>query len=175
MSISKTAAVVVALVALTCPLDLSSVLAADSDLVIPPSSQGVGVTRFSSSQIAAWKTKTIDGKVFRVSPAISHGRNVELNHQRIVVNYTGGGSVHVSAASYPGNNVDSALKSKRRALPVKSGVETLITSPYKGRYYTWIILSPGGGARSRGNRRPGARGGAGGCARRIGQARPAGA
>lgn len=147
MNIAKTAAVALALAALAGPSGLPSARAADGDLVIPPNSQGLGVTQYTAAQVAVWKTKTIDGKPFRVSPAISHGPRVELNHERITVNYTGAGSVYLSATSYPANDIDAALKYKRRALPVKSGVETPVTTPYKGRYYTWIILSADGTAR----------------------------
>jgi len=140
-------ALVLAAVAITLsPPVQPEASAADEDLALPPNSQGVGVTRYTGAQVAAWKTRTIDGKTFRVSPTISYGPRVELNRYRITVNYTGGGSVSLVTTSYPGDKLEAAMKYKRRDVAIKNGVETLIATPYKGRYATWVMLSATGGA-----------------------------
>jgi poly(3-hydroxybutyrate) depolymerase len=106
-------------------------------------------TIYTAAQIAKWAPRTVDGKVCRVSPMINFGKGIELNHHRITVTYSGG-SVELSLGHSSSNKLATVIEKKylhRKLLPVKSGIETKIVSPYKGEKFAWVIVRPIGGAK----------------------------
>ena len=70
------------------------------------------ITRFSGRDVARWRPVTVgDGMACRVSPAITTAGN-ELNHHRVVVDYTGPGTVKVSVAHSGGGDRRKTLTSR---------------------------------------------------------------
>ncbi len=148
MKMTTTAPLAAVLVGLCVAPVIPSALAAEKDLTLPPDSHKEVTTRYTGSQVSKWETQTIDGKSYRVSPPITFGRRVEINHFRITTRYSGAGSVGVSTAStsiLP--RFDRALKFKRRPVTVRNGVPVTFVHPYRSGDHTWILLSTTGAVR----------------------------
>jgi poly(3-hydroxybutyrate) depolymerase len=106
-------------------------------------------TVYNARQIAKWTSHTVDKKSCIVSPPINFGKDVELNHHRITVIYSGG-SVDLSLAHSTSSKLDDALKKRHlhsSLRPIKSRVETKITTSYRGSKFAWVVLRASGGAR----------------------------
>ncbi len=106
-------------------------------------------TVYKAAQIAKWLPNTVDGKSCIVSPPINFGKDVELNHHRITVTYSGG-SVDLSLAHSASSKLDDALKKRHlhsSLRPVKNRTETKIISSSRGEKFAWVVLRASGGAR----------------------------
>ncbi len=105
------------------------------------------ITRFRGPNVARWEPVTVgDAMACRVSPAITMAGS-ELNHHRVVVDYTGPGTVKVSVAHSGNGDRRKTLTSRhkrRRFQTAVSGKELKFTSPYKGERFAWILLNTTG-------------------------------
>ena len=99
-------------------------------------------TSYKASDIGKWESCTVDGKACRVSPTISFGKGVELNHHRVTVTYSGG-SVELSLAHSRLSKLENAIGKRHlhsSLRPVKSGVVKKIVSSSRGEGSAWVIV-----------------------------------
>ena len=148
---------------LTCLIVLCARLAADGQLLAftlckaqqqqkPPDSRPTRLfvnafdqlaVNFASYQITGWVQVDVDEKQCRVSPPIVANAGFELNHHRIIVDYTGSGTVELSVAHASKNDLEYVLSKKhlhRRFVKLTTGKEVVLRSPYKGENHAWLLL-----------------------------------
>ena len=82
-----TIALVTAILALGGSTDLLPGLAAESDLALPPDSHSEATVRYTGAGVAKWEAKKIDDDSYSMSPMITFGPDVEVNHHRVTVRY----------------------------------------------------------------------------------------
>ncbi len=125
----------------------SGAAGAEDRLVFPakPPYDEIGA-RYGARQVLAWPEIPVNGKSYRHSPALKAEEGFELNHHRVTVRFTGGGTVEVTLVHSAKDDVRSAgrVRSRRRpARRVRSGEEVLFTSPYRGERFGWVLLEAG--------------------------------
>jgi poly(3-hydroxybutyrate) depolymerase len=102
--------------------------------------------QFTAKDVAAWATRQVDGKSSLVSRRLEWPAGDEVNHHRITITYDGSAPVQVALVYSNTPSLDDALKVAylhTAFQPAASGKELLITTPYAGMNYAWILLQPG--------------------------------
>ena len=98
---------------------------------------------FSGRSFLGWLETEIDGKVCRVSPGIKSPAGFEMNHHRVTVDFSGGGSVEISVAHSVRDNMNEAINEQRlhsRFRPVRSGEEIRVTSRRRSERFAWVAV-----------------------------------
>ena len=98
---------------------------------------------FTGEQVLAWARRRVDGQDCRISPALKSPDGYEINHHRVIIDFTGAGTVKLSVGHSASDKLDEVLKKKRRRsrlLAVKSGRETLVSSRDNRERCAWLIL-----------------------------------
>lgn len=98
---------------------------------------------FTPKQITNWAQVELDNKSCRISPAIPCGTGFEMNHHRIIVDYTGSGTVEFSVAHADKNDRQYILTDKhhhRSFVKFTTGKEVTMISPYMGEDHAWLLL-----------------------------------
>jgi len=112
------------------------------DLPVRPPCDEVAA-RYTGRDVRSWPERRVHGKTCRVSPALSAGPRDELGHHRLVVTYTGDGTVEASIAHGPKDALASVLGNRSLCRPprkVASGRELTVASRYKGERFGWVVL-----------------------------------
>ena len=107
-------------------------------------------TEFTGEQVAMWQTSRAGEERCVVSPLLQVGPGEELNHHRVTVTFSGSGSVRASIAHSTSSDLNKTLANTSAYRPLRktsSGAELLITTPYKGERYAWLLLQADGDVR----------------------------
>lgn len=102
---------------------------------------------FSGGDVDKWSEKEIDGNTCRVSPVIAGGVKAEFNFHRVTADFSGTGTIEVSVGYSGSNKIDEMIDKKNLRssfLKLEAGKEIMVTSPYKGQRYAWVILRVSG-------------------------------
>ncbi len=97
----------------------------------------------SAGNFLKWKSLKVESSDCLVSPVIKVGREYEINHHRVIIDFSGSGSVELSVAHSASDDLTKVLEKKHlysRFQKVVSGKEILVSSPYKGERCAWIIV-----------------------------------
>ncbi len=127
------------LLSLTCFLATSQ---ADT-LTIPSPQINILEHTFSGSDISKWSQRKIGDSLCRVSAIIAGPSKAEFNFHRITADFTGPGTLEVSIGYSTSSNINTMIEKKHlhsSFRKLQSGKEVMVTSPYKGQRYVWLIV-----------------------------------
>ncbi len=116
----------------------------------PPKIYDEVATSYSIEEFGSWPQRTVDGRLCRIASLVRFRPGYEANHHRIIVDFTGKGSVELSLAHSSVDDLDNALAKAHlhsRFKKVSSGKEVLISSAYRGERFAWLLLHTKGQAK----------------------------
>ena len=126
------------------PAGFLPALATAGDLTLPSDSHDEATVRYTGDAVAKWEAKSIGDEPFSISPTITFGPGVEINHHRVTVRYAGTGSVKVSVASRAANQFEDAIKRMPAPRSVESGAVATFAGRYRGDSAAWILVQKDG-------------------------------
>ena len=133
----------VILLSLAC---LSAMCAAAGITIPKPIVNTVSQT-FSGGDIVKWSERKIAGSLCRISPAIAGPVKAEFNFHRVTADFSGTGTIEVSVGYSASNSIDEMIEKKHlhsTFRKLQPGKEVMITSPYKGQRFAWVIVRMSG-------------------------------
>jgi len=114
--------------------------------IAPPVVENVNFT-YTGGDIVKWSEKTVGDSLCRVSNAITGPARAEFNFHRVSADFSGTGTVEISVGYSATKNIDEMIEKKHLHSSFRkmvSGKEVMITSPYKGQRFAWVILRMSG-------------------------------
>ncbi len=105
------------------------------------------VKRFGAAEVAGWTVREVDGHNCLVSPALVFPAGQEVNHHRVIVTFTGSGSVKVSVGRHRADRLAEVLAARHFRSWFRqagNGKAVSVASSYKAERFVWLILRVAG-------------------------------
>lgn len=131
---------------------LPAICAAAGISISPPRVENIDLY-FTGGDIVKWSERKVDGQLCRISNTIAGPVRAEFNFHRVTADFSGTGTIEVSVGYSNSSKIADMMEKKHlhsSFQKLTSGKEVLVTSPYKGQRFAWVIIRMSGRVAIRG-------------------------